>query len=101
MSPALIHGKVDRWLAQREAWLNTSAERRALADAWHKVAVEYGACHPAARGIVLALVREWWDDDGIHAKLSGRGGWVCCTPAAAGCGATEEEALVAALEAAP
>lgn len=75
MSPALIHGSVDRWLELHAAWVNASPERQALADAWHKIAVEYGAGHPAATGILLALVREaWGEPNAVTQRVTARGG---------------------------
>ena len=102
MSPALIHGSVDHWLAQREACGE-------LVDAWHKVAAEYGAGHPVALGVLLALVRKAWGHQGIYARESSSGGWGVYVRRFAGGPdltgvfrrATEAEALVAALEAAP
>ena len=65
---------------------------------------------PATLGCLLALVRETWDDEGAYAmqrSVSERGGWAlwACPPGDVniprGTGATEAEALVAALESAP
>jgi hypothetical protein len=67
MSPALVHGKVDRWLLDHENWIaQGGATRLALCEDWRKVAVEFGAGHPAALGCLLALLREAW----------GHGQWV-------------------------
>ena len=64
----------------------------------------------ATVGCLLALVRETWDDEGAYAmqrSVSEGGGWAlwACPPGDVniprGTGATEAEALVAALESAP
>ena len=64
----------------------------------------------ATLGCLLALVRETWDDEGAYAmqrSVSEGGGWAlwACPPGDVniprGTGATEAEALVAALESAP
>ena len=64
---------------------------------------------PATVGCLFVLVREAWDDDGAYTMpqtASQGGGWIvwACPPAdlnlPRGTGATEAEALVAALEAA-
>jgi len=54
---------------------------------------------PATRGCLLALVREAWERPGAVCSClpSDATGWLCCGQY----GATEAEALVAALEAAP
>jgi len=58
---------------------------------------------PATLGCLLALVREAWGDPSASPRLEA--GWwrvyVSSYPGIAGGGATESEALVAALEAAP
>lgn len=59
---------------------------------------------PATVGCLLALVREAWEDDCMHAEPEHDAWrvWRRIYPmGVAGIGATEEEALVAALEAAP
>jgi hypothetical protein len=65
---------------------------------------------PATLGCLLALVREAWDDEGAYAmqrSVCEGGGWAlwACPPGDVniprGTGATEAEALVAALEGAP
>ncbi|MBV5336333.1 hypothetical protein JZU48_04995, partial [bacterium] len=64
----------------------------------------------ATLGCLLALVREAWDDEGAYAmqrSVCEGGGWAlwACPPGDVniprGTGATEAEALVAALEGAP
>jgi hypothetical protein len=105
MTQALIHDKVDNWLAQHKAWVNASADRQALAAAWHKVACEYGADHPAALGILRALVREAWGDPEmcfLPCREDGMIEWRALyryrnvRP-----GQSEDEALMLALDAAP
>jgi hypothetical protein len=81
MSPALAHGKVDRWLLDHEDWIaKGGATRLELCEDWRKVAAEFGAGHTAATGVLLAIVREAWGDGGIspvrHAAASA--GWAGC-----------------------
>jgi hypothetical protein len=106
MSPALVHGKVDRWLLDHEEWIaQGGADRLALCEDWRKVAVEFGAGHPAAIGCLLALVREAWGDPFIVTVVGAGWSWVerprCRKVAAKPFYSTEGEALVVALEAAP
>jgi hypothetical protein len=118
MSPALVHGKVDRWLLDHEDWIaQGGATRLALCEDWRKVAVEFGAGHPAALGCLLALVREAWSGSaaphfGIPSDMAKIHvaphyvGWAACyecgtrLPRVSVCD-TESLALVSALEAAP
>jgi hypothetical protein len=114
MSPALAHGKVDRWLLDHEDWIAEGGTARlALCEDWRKVAVEFGAGHPAAIGCLLALVRDAWSDPFVLPDYDGAGRWYVCSGAGGllgqgprldfvpASGATELHALVAALEAAP
>jgi hypothetical protein len=111
MSPALVHGNVDRWLLDHEDWIaQGGATRLALCEDWRKVAVEFGAGHPAAIGCLTALVREAWgiSDEGSFTltHTEGRHAWTSITD---GRGKAwfydnanpEAERLVSALEAAP
>jgi hypothetical protein len=105
MSPALAHGKVDQWLLDHEEWIAAGgAARLALCEDWRKVAVEFGAGHPAAVGCLLALVRDAWSDPYIVTVVGAGWSWVerprCREVAAKPFYSTELEALVAALEAA-
>ena len=109
MSTSLVHGKVDRWLLEHEDWIaQGGATRLALCEDWGKVTLEFGAGHPAARGCLLALVREAWGDPFVYArKSSGRGSWVVWRKLRhdderwISEGPTEADALAAALLAAP
>ena len=61
---------------------------------------------PATLGCLLALVREAWGDPKIHVVPRGASVWATAYAGwlhkkAIACGATEAEALVAALEGAP
>jgi hypothetical protein len=112
MSPALAHGKVDRWLLDHEDWIAAGgATRLSLCEDWRKVAVEFGAGHPAATGCLLALVREAWDDPDMFVArrrnptdtartwcVESKSG-PCTCRGGHWYGATELDAIVAALEA--
>lgn len=111
MSPALVHGKVDRWLLDHEDWIaQGGATRLALCEDWRKVAVEFGAGHPAALGCLLALVREAYGNPDITTRSQGDDEgetlWDIVTPLRWGSRCivhglhSEADALVAALEAA-
>jgi hypothetical protein len=101
-------------LRHDQLWYAIEAELRDLRPSsqaiedWRRVTVAYTSDHPASIGCLLAIVRELWDDAGAYVRQSSRGGWVVCIRGAglvviAGPfrGATEGEALLAALQAAP
>lgn len=98
--------RVDAWIESREL----AGELASLADLWTDVSGRYGPSSAPARGCLLALVREAWGDEHIHPKRTSgfNPRWTVQTPkGSCSCGAghyygdAEDEALIAALEAAP
>lgn len=120
MTPQIVE-RVDAWLACRSG---SALSRRwsALASAWADqrrsalrclvgtLADDAEATATAMRGVLLALVREDWNDPHIYVRKSvTRNQWVAWRKrlrddedeVKVSEGRTEDEALVAALEAAP
>lgn len=94
MTPEII-ARVDAWMASREAWINSQQHRMGLRHTWTIISealttwrthgpqtkcyevVGYDECGAvtALTGILLALVREAWNDPGVYVQHRGVDGW--------------------------
>lgn len=114
MTAAEMQQRVDAWLDARSAWLGQDSARWSLASQWQAVSQQFGADSPAALGVLLGLIRELHGCPSLACGHEGGWGddwntWTVSNPPGKGRGcaiishghASEAQALLAALEAAP
>jgi hypothetical protein len=108
MNAETIERRVSYWVESRveSGWFAQQA-RHILLGEWRTTMRHFHAHRPPATGVVVALMREAWGDPWASVCRAQPGGWhvvfgnVSPSPSATTTGASEIEAALNALEAAP